>query len=59
MSLAACSSLCGRDSERKGVFAKRARSSAQFASVIISAGHHLLLVFFNVKLFSFIDVCSA
>ena len=51
MSPAACFRLCSRDSVWANVFARNARSSLWSASVTVSAGYCLLLVFFNMKPF--------
>ena len=47
----ACYIVSSRDSAWVGVFARSAMSSAY---LIVCAGYRLLLVFFRVKLFSFI-----
>ena len=47
--LAACSRLYSRDLAWLGVFAKNAMLSVQFASVIVSAGYHVLPAFLQCK----------
>ena len=51
---AARSRLCNRDSAWVVVFARRARSSVLFGSVLVSVGYRLHLATFRVNQFSFI-----
>ena len=48
---AVCSRLCSRDLAGIVVLARRALSSPLSASVIVSAGYHLLLAFFQAIFF--------
>ena len=46
MPLAVCPRLCNGDFARAGVFAKSTRSSVEFTSIIVFAGHRRILAFF-------------
>ena len=51
MSLAACFRLCSEHWASASVFVRSTRSSAWSTFVIVSAGYHQLLTFFNKKYF--------